>query len=138
MNGIKNLLSWINENWASLVTIAALVFAIYKKAEKTVIDWKNQSEEEKKAAEAIAIANAKKALGSFILSWVARCEIEWNDKGSELGPIKRADVIDQIYTEYPVLLNVVNQEELLSYIDDLIDEALVTVRERVRKNLSQD
>lgn len=139
MNGIKNLLGFINENWATIVTIATLAYAIYIKARKAIADWKAKSEAEKEAAmkeaEEKAIAAAKAALENYILALVAKAEIEWNDKGSKLGEVKRAEVIAQIYAKYPVLENVADQAELLSYIDNLINKALVTVRETIRKDM---
>ena len=48
------------------------------------------------------------------------------------GAIKRSQVIDEIFKTYPILSKVTDQEELIAYIDQLIDEALETVREIVR------
>ena len=47
MEGIMNLLSWINENWASLVTVIVIVLVILSKARTFYFDWKNKTEEEK-------------------------------------------------------------------------------------------
>lgn len=139
MNSIKNMLQFINDNWATIVTIAVLAYGIYIKAKKAIADWKAKSEAEKEAAikdaEAKAIAAARAALENYILALVAKAEVEWNDKGSKLGEIKRAEVIAQIYAKYPVLENVADQAELLSYIDNLINKALVTVRETIRKDM---
>ena len=136
MDAVKNLLGYIYENWATIAAIFALAFAIYQKARKSWADWQAKSEAEKQkeleAAEAKAIAEARAAIGNFILSLVARAEIEFSDAGSKLGPVKRASVIDALYTRYPVLLAVADQEELLAFIDAEIDKALETVRKTIR------
>ena len=47
-------------------------------------------------------------------------------------------VIDEVFKKYPILSKVTDQEGLLQYIDDLIDEALKTVREIVRTEDAND
>lgn len=133
MTSVVNLLSWINENWASIATALLLVVAIYFKAKSSYLTWKKMSDEEKQKQLDLAVAKAKLALDEFILDFVADAEINWQDEGSKLGPIKRAEVIQRIYEQYPVFNEVMEQKELIAYIDKLIDHALVTVRERIRK-----
>ena len=140
MKSIQNLLLWLNDNWATVVTILILLFGVYKKAQKTYIDWQNTSEEEKekkiKEAEEKAIKAARETLATFILKLVSQAEVDWENYGSKLGPIKRAQVIYEIYKQYPILEKVADQEELISYIDTLINESLAIVREKVR-NVSE-
>lgn len=140
MKSIQNLLQWLNENWATVVTCLILAFGIYKKASKTYIDWQNATEEEKQKqiqeAEERAIKAARDALTTFILALVSKAEVDWESFGSKLGPIKRAQVIYEIYKQYPILEKVADQDELLNYIDDLINKSLETVREKVR-NVSE-
>lgn len=141
MAGITNFLTTINENWTAIVTIAVLVFSIYKKAKASIEAWRAKTDEEKKAAikeaQDKAEEAARAALGDFILALVARAEIDWADAGSGIGPIKRAEVIEKIYDKYPVLLNVADKEELIAYIDALIVKSLEIVRETVRKELKK-
>lgn len=132
MEGIKHFLEQINQNWPTIVAIAGLCYAIYLKAKKTYVDWITKTEEEKQAELEKQIEAAKKILGELILSLVSRAEVEWKDEGSQLGQIKRSQVIEQIFDMLPVLSYVTDQEELLAYIDKLIDDALVIVREKIR------
>lgn len=134
MEAITKLLNWILDNWTAIVAILGLVYAIYMKAKKTWEDWQSKTEEEKKEALEKEIETAKKILGELILSLVSRAEIEWKNEGSKLGPIKRSQVIEEVFELLPVLSYVTDQEELLKYIDVLIDEALVIVREKIREN----
>lgn len=132
MDGLKNFLQLISDNWTTIVAIAGLAYAIYLKAKKTYTDWIAKTEEEKQAELDKQIEIAKKLLGEIILSLVARAEISYKEEGTGLGQIKRAEVIETIFDMLPVLSYVTDQEELLAYIDELIDKALVIVREKIR------
>lgn len=119
LNGVQNFLMMINENWTAIVIIIGLVIMLYKK----IKDFIYMSEDEK-------IQAAKEQLANIVLSLVSDAEIDYKDYASA-GAIKRSQVIDEIFDKYPILSKVTDQEELLAYIDKLIDEALETVREVV-------
>lgn len=120
LNGIKNFLMMINNNWPTIVVIIGLCIMVYQK----IKDFVYLSEDEK-------IKAAKEQLSSVVLSLVSSAEIQYKDY-QKAGEIKRSQVIDEIFKKYPILSKVTDQEELLQYIDNLIDEALKTVREIVR------
>lgn len=120
LNGIKNFLMMINNNWPTIVVIIGLCIMVYRK----IKDFVYLSEDEK-------IKAAKEQLSSVVLSLVSSAEIQYKDY-QKAGEIKRSQVIDEIFKKYPILSKVTDQEELLQYIDNLIDEALKTVREIVR------
>ena len=142
MEGIKNFLQLINDNWPTITTILILLFAIYTKAKNFYLDWKAKTEEEKQKAieeaKQIAIINAKNALADFILVLVSKAEIEWQAEDGKLGKVKRAQVIAEIYAKYPVLEEVKDKEALLEYIDTLIADALKTVRKEIRPALNAE
>lgn len=142
MEGIKNFLQLINDNWTTITTTLILLFAIYTKAKNFYLDWKAKTEEEKQKAieeaKQIAIINAKNALADFILILVSKAEIEWQAEEGKLGKVKRAQVIAEIYAKYPVLEEVEDKEELLEYIDKLIADALKTVRKEIRPALNAE
>ena len=50
------------------------------------------------------------------------------------GSIKRAQVIQKIFSEYPVLAKVSNQEEIVQFIDNAINESLKELRKIVSEN----
>lgn len=119
MNGIQNFLSLINDNWTSIMVIIGLVLAIYKK----VKDYFSKSNDEK-------IVIAKAQIKERILKMITDAEInfeEWNQAGS----IKRSQVIGEIFEKYPVLSKSINQEELINWIDEEIDNSLKTLRKVV-------
>ena len=122
LNGVKNFLQMINDNWTTILVIAGLVVAIVKK----IKDWATKSEEEK-------IAIAKEQISNTVLKMISDAEKNWEEY-NKAGSIKRSEVIDMIYTKYPILSKVANQEELIAFIDDAIDNALKTLREIVEQN----
>ena len=133
MDGIINLLDFINAQWPTISACIILIFALYTKAKNLYIKWQEKTEADKQAEIELQIANAKAVLKDVILGFVSKAEIDWNyDSTEKLGVIKRSSVIDEIYNKYPILLQVADKEELLAEIDKLIDEALITVREKIR------
>ena len=134
MKGVLRFLQLIEENWTTIIAIATLLFAIYLKAKSAFNKWIQMTDAERQKETEIQIAKAKQAIANYILSLVADAEVYWD--GSGLGPIKRAQVIEKIYKEYPILLEVVDQQELMGFIDAHIDLALEIVREKLRKEAS--
>ena len=124
LNGIKNFLSLINNNWTTILVIIGLALALLKKIES----YSKLSTDKK-------IEIAKKQISENILKLITQAEkdyAEWEKAGS----IKRSEVISEIYKEYPILAKVVNQEELVKWIDEQIDNALPTLREIIKQNES--
>lgn len=122
LNGIKNFLSFINDNWTTILVIVGLALALWKKIES----YSKLSTDKK-------IEIAKKQISENILKLITQAEkdyAEWEKAGS----IKRSEVISEIYKEYPILAKVVNQEELVKWIDEQIDNALPTLRDIIKQN----
>ena len=122
LNGIQKFLELINDNWTTTMVILGLAAAIAQKAK----NYLAKSDDEK-------IAIAKMQIRETILKLVAEAEMdyeEWNVAGS----IKRAQVINQIYEQYPVLSKIVDQPELVAWIDEQIDDALGTLRHIIKEN----
>ncbi len=122
LNGIKNFLSLINDNWTTILVIVGFALALCKKIES----YSKLSTDKK-------IEIAKKQISENILKLITQAEkdyAEWEKAGS----IKRSEVISEIYKEYPILAKVVNQEELVKWIDEQIDNALPTLRDIIKQN----
>lgn len=122
LNGIKNFLEFINQNWTTLIIIAGLIIAIVKKAKS----YFSKSDEEK-------IEIAKQQVKEIILKLISDAEVDY-EEWKKAGSIKRSQVIKEIFIEYPILSKAVDQEELINWIDEMIDESLVTLREIVKEN----
>lgn len=68
---------------------------------------------------------------------VTEAELDY-EEWSKAGSIKRSQVIEQIYEEYPILSKVVDKTALTEWIDATIDTALETLREIVAENEKAD
>ena len=122
LDGIRNFLELVNENWTTIIVIIGLVIAITKKS----IAYFSKSDEEK-------IAIAKKQIQETMLKLITDAEENY-DEWKQAGYIKRAQVIDELFANYPILSKVANLEDLIKWIDDVIDESLITLREIVENN----
>ena len=122
LDGIRNFLELVNENWTTIIVIIGLVIAITKKS----IVYFNKSDEEK-------IAIAKKQIQETKLKLITDAEENY-DEWNQAGSIKRAQVINELFANYPILSKVANQEDLIKWIDEVIDESLITLREIVENN----
>jgi hypothetical protein len=123
LTGIQNVLEFINENWTAIIIIIGLVIAIVRKA----VNFFSKSNDEK-------IAIAKQQIKETMLKLITDAEtdyLEWVGAGA----IKRSQVIEQIFAYYPILSKVTNQEELIAWIDEVIDESLKTMREIFEKQM---
>lgn len=119
LTSIRNFLQLVNDNWFTIVAIIGLGLGIYKKASI----FFNKTAEEK-------IEIAKIQIQQAILKMITDSETEYSD-WVKAGEIKRSQVVKQIYSEYPILEKVQNQEELIAWIDEQIKDALKTLRKIV-------
>lgn len=126
LNGIKNFLSLINDNWTTILVIVGLALALWKKIES----YSKLSTDKK-------IEIAKKQISENILKLITQAEKDYSE-WEKAGSIKRSEVISEIFKEYPILAKVVNQEELVKWIDEQIDNALPTLRDIIKENEKSD
>lgn len=126
LTGIHNFLNFINENWTMIVSIITIAIVIVKKA----MAYFTLSEEEQ-------IAIAKSQINQIMLRLVTEAECDYH-QWTKAGSIKRAQVIDEVFAMYPILSQVTNQEEVISWIDSAIDEALKEMRKVFEENLEEE
>ena len=125
INGIDNFLNFLNENWTMISAIITVAFIIYD-------NIKNISKKSKE--EQVEIAKSQIKVIMLRLVTEAECDYrEW----VQSGEIKRAQVIDNVFTMYPILSKVSNQEDIINWIDDCIDLALKTMRKIFEENNSE-
>lgn len=125
MAGIQNFLQFIEENWVSILVCIGLIVSIVRKT----IDFFSRPSDEQ-------VRLAKDQISQVMLKLITDAEVdyeEWNKAGS----IKRSQVIGQIYKEYPILSKIVNQSELIEWIDNEINISLKTLREIIKQNGSE-
>lgn len=122
LKGIQNFLQFINNNWTTIIIIISLLIALYQKIKSFI----SKSNEEK-------IEQAKKQIKEICLKLVTDAEIDY-ENWNQAGSIKRAQVIQKIFTDYPILAKVTDQESLIKWIDDTINNALKELRKIVTEN----
>lgn len=122
LDGIKNFLQFVNDNWTTIIIIISLGIALYQKIKNYI----SKSKDEK-------IAGAKQQVQEVILKLISDAEADYNE-WVKAGSVKRAQVIQKIFEEYPVLAKVTDQTALVEWIDETINNALKTLREIVAMN----
>lgn len=126
LSGIKNLLMFISEHWAEIVTVLCMMFLAYKR----VADFLAKSESDR-------IQIAKEQIRINMLKYVTDAEEEYAN-WVKAGEIKRSQVISQIYADYPILSKIVAQDELIAWIDQTINDALKTMRKIIEEQTAKD
>lgn len=123
LNGIQNFLTFINDNWTAIIIIISLVIAIVQKTRS----YFTKSNEDK-------IEIAKKQISEVVLKLIADAEVDYNE-WIKAGSIKRAQVIQKIFTDYPILAKAADQDKIVKFIDDTIDSSLKELRKIVAENV---
>ena len=126
LTGIQNFLQFINDNWTAIVIIIALVMSI-------VLKIKNLFTKDKDGQIEIAKAQIKQT----VLKLITDAEVDYNE-WLKSGSIKRSQVIQKIFAEYPVLAKAGDQEEIIKFIDEAINTSLKDLRKIVAENLPKD
>ena len=124
--GVKNFLSFLNDNWTLIIVIAGLCVALGRKV-KSYISLSNDEK----------IEIAKTQISESILKMITDAEKDYDD-WVNAGAIKRSEVIKKIFEDYPILNNMTNQEEVIKWIDTEINNALKTLRTIVEENSKRD
>lgn len=125
LTGLQNFLQFIENNWTVILVIIGLIISIGKK----IKDYMEKSDEEK-------IALALSTINETMLKFVTAAENDfeaWNGAGS----IKRAQVIDELYRNYPILSKAIDQQKVIAMIDEAIDNALPTLRKVIKENIKE-
>lgn len=125
LTGIQNFLQFINDNWTAIIIIIALGLSIALKIKNLFTKGKNGQ-----------IEIAKAQIKQIILKLITDAEIDYNDLAKS-GSIKRAQVIQQIYADYPILAKVTDQETLIAWIDAEINNSLKELRKIVAENAAE-
>lgn len=121
MTGFMNFLKLIYENWTLIAVVLGLIA-------RGVIYFKNFKERTKEEQ----IEAVKEQIKNGMLSMVTEAEKNYED-WNKAGTIKRSEVIEKIYAQYPILSLVVKQDELTVWIDNEIDNALNTLAQVIAR-----
>lgn len=122
LNGIKNFLEFLNANWTVIAVLLGLAVALIQKVKVFI----GKTDEEK-------IQIAKKQIKEIMLKMVSEAELDFED-WNKAGAIKRSQVISQIYEMYPILSKVIDQNELIKWLDMEINTSLQTLEDIIDVN----
>lgn len=122
MTALNNFLSFLYNNWIGIITCLLLIIGIIKKT----MDFFKKSDKEK-------LEIIKSQIKETILKEVSDAEESYRQWISA-GQIKRSQVIQKIFEKYPELAKLASQEEIISFIDDAINEALDVLRKIIEEN----
>ena len=123
LNGIKNFLQFINDNWTVIIIIIGLIVALVQK----IKSYLSKSNKEK-------IEIAKAQISEIVLKMITDAEVDY-ESWNKAGAIKRSQVIQEIFDNYPILAKLTDQQEIIDWIDEAIDNALKELRDIVSKQV---
>ena len=121
MKSIVNFLTWINENWTFIILILSLLLGIYKK----ISSYLKLANEQK-------IQKALDMVRPVILEKMFNAELDWSSI-KKSGSLKKSQVISQLYSEFPILKDIVSQGKLIEGISDIIDSELTDLNTIIQK-----
>lgn len=122
LNGIEHFVNLVNDNWTLIIIVIGIIVTLINRIES----FTKMNEEDQ-------INAIKTLIKETMLEKVTNAEIAYED-WVKAGEIKRSQVIDKIYEQYPILYKVVDQEGLIKWLDYAIDEALKTMRDIFTQN----
>ena len=123
MNGLKNFLQYLSDNWTGIMVCIGIIVGIVN---RTLV-YLNKSND-------LKLAVAKQQIKEIVLRMITDAEIDFND-WEQSGKIKRSQVIEEIYAKYPILAKAKSQKEVVDFIDTQIDNALKELRSVIEKNI---
>lgn len=125
MQGLVNTANFILENWSNIVFVAAVFIAVFFRIKK----FFSMSKEDQKEA-------VLKVVKEEILKIMSDAEKDW-DNYVKSGEIKKSQVINTIYEQFPALSSFANQDEIIKQISDMIDEVKPTMDKIFEKTESK-
>lgn len=122
LNGIKNFLEFLNANWTVIAVLLGLIVGLIQRVKVFI----GKTDEEK-------IRIAKRQIKEIMLKMVSEAEMDF-EEFNKAGAIKRSQVIGQIYEMYPILSKVIDQNELIKWLDMEINTSLQTLEDIIDVN----
>lgn len=125
LKGISNTLGILYENWSTILVCIGFIVGIVIKTKKYF-----QTAKEKR------VAIVKAQISQIMLQLITEAELTY-EEWTKAGSIKRSQVIQTIYEKYPILSKVANQDEIIAWLDETINDSLKTMREIFKENSEQ-
>lgn len=127
MESLKKLAEFLYDNWSAIIIAIAVVITLINRVKA----YASLSHDEKVAA-------AKKCVEAGIMEYVYEAEQWYNNNDVKQGLLKKANVISGIYKDYPILAALINQDEINKWLSDLIDEAVETLHNLPKKEVTEN
>ena len=121
MKSAKDLLSFIYDNWTLILVVIGLIVGGIRK----IKNYLSLSDDEK-------LEVIKKQISEKMLKMITDAEINFED-WNKAGAIKRSQVIGKIFDQYPILSKIVDQTEIIAWIDNEINESLKELRKIIKE-----
>ena len=121
MKSAKDLLSFIYDNWTLILVVIGLIVGGIRK----IKNYLSLSDDEK-------LEVIKKQISEKMLKMITDAEINFED-WNKAGAIKRSQVIGKIFDQYPILSKIVDQTEIIDWIDNEINESLKELRKIIKE-----
>ena len=125
LDGIKNFLMFLNDNWTSIAVILGLAAGLFQKIKAYL-----------KQSDAQKIEAAKAQIQTVMLKLISDAEVDY-ESWNKAGSVKRSQVIQRIFQDYPILSRAVNQEAVIEWIDEQINASLKELRKIVAQNKAE-
>ena len=125
LDGIKNFLMFLNDNWTSIAVILGLAAGLFQKIKAYL-----------KQSDAQKIEAAKAQIQTVMLKLISDAEVDY-ESWNKAGSVKRSQVIQRIFQDYPILSRAVNQEAVIEWIDEQINASLKELRKIVAQNKTE-
>lgn len=126
MTGITNLYNLFMNYWTyAVILIALIVGGINRYIAFTKLTKEQQVEA------ALSIVKTE------VLKLMSDAEIEWEDY-KKSGALKKSQVITNIYSEFPILKNVIDQDTLIAKIEELIDSEMENMNNIINKGTGEN
>lgn len=114
-----NVLRWIIENWDNIVAAVALVLVTIMTGRRFIKNWKTLTNDER-------VAYAKRLLENLMPIAIKLVSSVESKYGDGTGALKRAEVIDELYSRIPDAYKpYVTEKNLEAILEDALDKARV-------------
>lgn len=128
MQGITNFISFIGDNYMTILVIIAMVLGIYKKTK----DFFSQKKEDQLKQMYEQSDKVVSLIYSGILDMVTTAEKKY---GSKTGRIKKSAVYNMIVEKYPDIVTYLKESVLTEdYIDSCIEQGVILMNDMIKSN----
>lgn len=128
MQGLTNFISFIGDNYISIILVIAILLGTYKK----VKDFFQQSKEDQLKQLYEQSDKVISLIQEGILDMVTSAEKKY---GSKTGRIKKSAVYNMIVEKYPDIVTYLKENVLTEdYIDSCIEQGVNLMNEMIRSN----